>query len=275
VSAPYAEVIGDPIAQSKSPVIHGFWLEKLGLAGRYLKTHVRADDLAAYVAQRRADADWRGCNVTIPHKLAVLPLADAVSDAAARIGAANCLYVDRGRLRAVNTDVLGVIEALPQSLAGAAVCLIGAGGAARAALQAAGQLGATDLRLLVRDPAKGTSLLAEFGLAGRAFAFDHSSDALRGAAVLVNASPLGMVSSAPMPPALLDMLPALDRAATVFDMVYAPLETALLARAKRLGLAPVDGLVMLIGQAAEAFRHFFSVAAPREHDAELRARLTA
>ena len=275
MSAPYAEVIGDPVGHSKSPLIHGFWLETLRLPGRYGKVHVRADELAAYLSGRRADEDWRGCNVTIPHKLAVMSLADEAGDDARRIGAANCLYVDRGRVVATNTDVLGVIDALPLDLAGRAVCLIGAGGAARAALEAVIRLRASDVRLVIREPSKGQRLLGEFGLAGRVFSMDDCANAFRDTAVVINASPLGMASAPAMPPALLDHLALLNRGATVFDMVYAPLETAMLARARSLGLSPVDGLTMLIGQAAEAFCHFFGAPAPREHDAELRARLTA
>jgi shikimate dehydrogenase len=275
VSERYAEVIGDPIAHSKSPIIHGFWLEKNGIPGSYRKTHVRAADLADHMHRRRRDPDWRGCNVTIPHKLAVMSLADEVDEAAERVGAANCLYFNRGRLVATNTDVIGVGEALARTLVGRAVCLIGAGGAARAALVAAYALGASDIRLALREPAKGERLLAELGMRGDVFSLDDASQAFHGAAVVINASPLGMVASPAMPPALLDGLALLDPGATVFDMVYAPLETELLARARSLGLIAVDGLTMLIGQAGEAFHHFFGVAAPREHDAELRARLAA
>jgi shikimate dehydrogenase len=275
VSDRYAEVIGDPIAHSKSPIIHGFWLESRGVPGRYDKTHVLAGDLADFIYRRRRDPDWRGCNVTIPHKLAVMSLADVIDEAAERVGAANCLYYDHGRLVATNTDVIGVGEALSRTLVGEAVCLIGAGGAARAALVAAYALGASDFRLVLRDPAKGEQLLAELGMRGRLFSLDDSSDAFRGAAVVINASPLGMVGSPAMPPALLDHLALLDSGATVFDMVYAPLETELLARARSLDLIAADGLTMLIGQAGEAFFDLFGVAAPREHDAELRRRLTA
>jgi shikimate dehydrogenase len=275
VSEHYAEVIGDPIAHSKSPIIHGFWLEKCGLPGSYRAAHVRAEDLAAHLYARRRDSDWRGCNVTIPHKLAVMPMANEIDEAAARVGAANCLYFDRGRLVATNTDVIGVGEALSRTLIGQPLCLIGAGGAARAALVAAYVLGASDIRLLLRQPAKGERLLAELAMSGRVVSLDDAPDAFRDAAVVINASPLGMVASPAMPPALLDGLALVDPGAIVFDMVYAPLETALLARARGLDLVAVDGLTMLIGQAAEAFHHFFGVDAPREHDAELRARLTA
>jgi shikimate dehydrogenase len=275
VSGRYAEVIGDPIAQSKSPIIHDFWLERRELPGSYRKTHVLAEDLADHVYQRRRDPDWRGCNVTIPHKLAVMPLADVVDEAAERVGAANCLYFDRGRLVATNTDVIGVGEALSRSLIGQPVCLIGAGGAARAALVAVYALGASDIRLLLREPAKGERLLGELQMPGGAVSLDDAPDAFRDAAVVINASPLGMVGSPAMPPALLDGLTLVEPGAIIFDMVYAPLETALLARARSLDLVAVDGLAMLIGQAAEAFRHFFGVAPPREYDAALRARLTA
>ena len=275
MSGRYAEVIGDPIAQSKSPIIHGFWLERCGVPGRYDKTHVLAEDLGDYIHRRRRDPDWRGCNVTIPHKLAVLPLADQIDEAAERVGAANCLYYAHGRLVATNTDVIGVGEALARGLIGQPVCLIGAGGAARAALVAAYALGASDMRLVLREPAKGERLLSELAMRGSVFSLDDAGRAFHEAAVVINASPLGMQSSPAMPPALLDALALVAPGAIVFDMVYAPLETDLLARARSLGLTAVDGLTMLIGQAGEAFYHLFGVAAPREHDAELRAKLTA
>jgi shikimate dehydrogenase len=236
---------------------------------------VLADDLGDYIYKRRRDAAWRGCNVTIPHKLAVMPLADRIDEAAERVGAANCLYYDRGRLVATNTDVIGVGEALSRSLIDQPVCLIGAGGAARAALVAAYALGASDIRLVLRDPAKGERLLGDLGMRADLFNLDDPSAAFHGATVVINASPLGMAGSPAMPPALLDGLGLLDAGALVFDMVYAPLETELLARARSLGLETADGLTMLIGQAGEAFFHFFGVAAPREHDGELRRRLTA
>jgi shikimate dehydrogenase len=275
VSERYAEVIGDPIAHSKSPVIHGFWLGRRALRGSYRAEHVRAADLADYLHKRRRDPNWLGCNVTIPHKLAVMSLADETDEAAARVGAANCLYFAHGRLVATNTDVIGIGEALSRPLIGQPICLIGAGGAARAALVAVYALGASDFRLVVREPAKGERLLAELDMRGRVFAFDAAGDAFRDAAVVINASPLGMVGSPPMPPALLDRLALVAPGAIVFDMVYAPLETELLARARSLGLDAVDGLAMLIGQAAEAFFHFYGVEAPRALDAELRARLIA
>ncbi|OYU16395.1 MAG: shikimate dehydrogenase [Alphaproteobacteria bacterium PA4] len=273
---PYAEVIGDPIAQSKSPLIHKFWLDKLGIPGTYRATRVSPDALPAYLAERRADPAWRGCNATIPHKQAALPLLDAVLGSAARVGAANCLYRAPGGLIGENSDVEGVAEALdlPEREPGV-TCLIGAGGAARAALFALDRAGVRDLRLIVRQPAKGEALLAEFGMAGRVFGFIDSDVALRLADTVINASPLGMLAQPAMPRDVLDALALTAADALVFDMVYAPLETGLLAAARALGRQPVDGLTMLIGQADLAFQLFFKAAAPRHHDAELRALLTA
>src|SRR5262249_44757755 len=159
------------------------------------KTHVPAAGLGDHIHKRRRDPDWRGCNVTIPHKLAVLPLADAIDEAAERVGAANCLYYERGRLVATNTDVIGVGEALARPLRGRPVCRAGAGGGGRGARVAAYALGASDIGLIGREPAKGERLLGELGMRGEVVGLDESSAAFRGATVVINASPLGMVAS--------------------------------------------------------------------------------
>lgn len=278
VPLPYADVIGDPISQSKSPIIHGFWLKKLGLRAEYRAVRVRADGLAAYLAKRRLDPDWQGCNVTIPHKQAVLGLIDAPLRTAQRIGAANCVYRSRSGLSGENSDIDGVREAL--DIAGAerdpgAVCLIGAGGAARAAMHALDTAGVEDLRILVRRPERGQELADHFGMKARIFRFVDAAGAMAGANTVINASPLGMAGQARMPATMLEGLAAAAPDALVFDMVYAPLETDLLATARGLGMRAVDGLTMLIGQADLAFTLFFNAPAPREHDAELRALLSA
>jgi shikimate dehydrogenase len=277
MTTPYAEVIGDPIYQSKSPLIHNFWLEKRRIAAEYRATRVRADDLAAYLANRRADPLWRGCNVTIPHKQAVLPLVDAPLRTAQAVGAVNCIYRGRGGLLGgENTDVEGVREALELVDRDPGVtCLIGAGGAARAALHALDLAGVAELRLLVRRPDQAQALLDEFGLTASIHRFVNAGAALADSDTIINASPMGMAAQQRMDPAILDALPRACPEALVFDMVYAPLETELLARARALGRRPVDGLTMLIGQADLAFGLFFNAAAPREHDAELRKVLAA
>ncbi len=278
VPLPYAEVIGDPVSQSKSPLIHGFWLKKLGMRGEYRATRVRANGLADYLAKRRLDPDWQGCNVTIPHKQAVIDLIEAPLRTAKRIGAANCLYRSRSGLSGENSDIEGVREALDmtnEERDPGVTCLIGAGGAARAALHALDAAGVVDMRLLVRRPERGQELLDHFGMRGSIHRFVDAATAMAGANTIINASPLGMAGQARMPASILEGLAHAAPDALVFDMVYAPLETDLLATARANGQRAVDGLTMLIGQADLAFTLFFHAPAPREHDAELRALLTA
>jgi len=242
----YAEVIGNPIAHSKSPAIHRFWLKKLGLDGDYQATLVT--DLDAYFEARRGDPDWRGCNVTAPHKEAVIPLLDE----AGTIGAVNCIVREGDRLLGLNTDVEGIVEAL----AGAdrtRVVLIGAGGAAKAARTALPDAG--EIVNLTRQNIDKTELIS-------------------GATLIINATPLGMAHAGRMPAKLLATLPSAAPGATVLDMVYEPLDTPLLRAARAAGLRGVDGLAMLIGQARRAFQLFFGAEPPAEHDAELRLLLS-
>jgi shikimate dehydrogenase len=266
----YAEVIGDPIAQAKSPAIHGFWLQKAGLDGDYGARLVRVADLAGYVAERREDPAWRGCNITVPHKIAALALADRVDEAARAIGATNCLYRDSdGNLAATNTDAPGFAEKLSGvALAGKRAVVIGAGGAARAVLAALRGCGIGEVVVLNRSQDKARALLGELGLSGRAGPPGARLPA--DCAILVNASTLGMTGQ---PPLEIDLAP-LEDGCIVYDIVYAPLETELLAAARRRGLPTIDGLSMLIGQAATAFEHFFGHPASRQSDHELRALLT-
>lgn len=264
----YAEVIGDPISHSKSPLIHRFWLQRLGIVADYRAYHVTADALPTYFAERADDPDWRGCNVTIPHKLAVL---DHVADPGGvrdSIGAANTIFRNRdGALQATNTDAAGFFGPISDiDWVGAPVAVIGAGGAARAILFALAQADVSDVTLLARSPLKAAALLAHFGLKGRVLAMDA---ALPPAALVVNTSPLGMVGQ---PPLDLDLSPLPDDAC-VYDIVYTPLETGLLKAAKQRGLETVDGLEMLVGQAALAFEMFYGVAPPADADEELRALL--
>ena len=265
----YAEVIGDPIAHSKSPVIHGFWLDALGIEGEYRKTQVAAEGLGDYFAARCADPDWLGCNITIPHKLAALDFVEDRGDVRSSIGAINTVFRDSDALVGTNTDAAGFYAPISgMDLAGEPVIVIGAGGAARAILFALARVGVGRVTLLNRNPLKGAALLASFGLKGDALKLDAP---IPPAALLVNATSLGMVGQ---PPLDLD-LSALPEDAVVYDVVYAPLETDLLRAARERDLDTVDGLEMLIGQAALAFELFFDQAPPRDRDDELRAVLTA
>lgn len=266
----YAEVIGDPISQSKSPLIHGFWLASLGIEAEYRKTSVASGALATFFANRAADPDWRGCNVTVPHKIAALDHIEDRGDVRSSIGAINTVFrAEDGAIVGTNTDAAGFYVPLDGlDLAGKPVTVVGAGGAARAILFALARMAVGDVTMLVRSPLKGAALLAAFGLKGRALPLGPAAPP---AALLVNASTLGMVGQ----PALDLDLAALAEDAVVYDIVYAPLETPLLAAARARGLDTIDGLEMLVGQAAVAFELFFGVAPPRDRDDDLRALLVA
>ncbi len=269
MTRPYAEVIGDPISHSKSPTIHQFWLAKLGIDADYRATRVEPDGLGAYIDARTADPQWRGCNVTIPHKVAVLDHIADPGGVRASIGAANTVFRQDGGVVGTNTDAAGFYAPLAEvDLAGRPVVVIGSGGAARAVLFALSKAGVGPVAILARSPLKAMGLLAAFGLKGEAKPLGAR---LPAAALLVNATSLGMAGQ---PPLDLDLSP-LPENAIVYDIVYAPLETPLLAAAHARGLDTIYGLEMLVGQAAVAFELFFGSPAPRQHDDELRTILTA
>lgn len=264
-SGPYAEVIGDPIAHSKSPLIHKFWLEKLGIDADYRLFHVKPDELAGYISARRDDTDWRGCNVTIPHKLAVMEHVSDPGEVRASIGAMNTVARrESGELFGTNTDAGGFFAPIADvPLKGQEVVVIGAGGAAQAVLFALSRIDVGSVTIINRNVLKASALLARFGLKGQAL--EHGS-ALPPARLLVNASALGMKGQDEL---VID-LSTLPDDAIVYDLVYAPIKTKLLKAAQGRGLDTIDGLSMLIGQAAVAFEIFFDQAPPLEHDEELR-----
>lgn len=284
MTRPYAEVIGDPIVQSKSPAIHTFWLGKLGIAADYRACHVLSDGLETYLADRRADPAWRGCNVTMPHKEAIMPLLDRLDDEASAVGAVNTvLRAGDGTLTGTNTDLAGFLEPLQPLLAAPHLFRIarvfGAGGAARAIIAALARNGFATV-LAARDPAKAQALLDELGRGNdnhavalshfappTDFAFDDREGILD---LVVNASPLGMAGHEPLALDFSHVPPG----SVVYDVVTHPLDTPLLVAARERGFETVDGLAMLIGQAAVAFERFFGQPAPRQDDAELREILT-
>ncbi|HZG44823.1 MAG TPA: shikimate dehydrogenase [Allosphingosinicella sp.] len=264
----YAEVIGDPIAHSLSPAIHLHWLQVLGLGGRFSATSVTAADLPCFIDQRRGDADWAGCSVTSPHKETIVPLLDMIDERARHAGAVNCVFRDGDALVGSNTDLDGLARALDDvAFTGAKVVVIGAGGAARAALSYLRTRRPGEIVLLVRDADRAAPLLAK---GTRCLGFQEAGEAMAGARLIVNAAPLGMAGSPLMPAPLLSALGAAAEDAAVMDMVYSPVETPLLAAAGAQGLRAIDGLHMLIGQARPAFRRFFGAEPPGE-DEELRA----
>jgi shikimate dehydrogenase len=284
----YAEVIGDPIAHSKSPLIHGFWLDRLGLTAEYRKTHVLGADLGAFLERRRDDPEWRGCNVTIPHKVAVMASLDRIDAQAARIGAVNVVVPTAHGLVGHNSDAPGFLEPLKPLLDDRHLLrtarIFGAGGAARAIAFALASQGFT-LILVARRP-EAAAALAE-ALVGmpaidvHAAPLDPFAEPLDFAwgdtdgrlDLIVNATSLGMTGQPPLPLDFGHVPPG----AIVYDAVYAPLETPLLAEARARGHEVIDGLAMLIGQARAAFTLFFGVEPPSdpESDARLRKILTA
>jgi shikimate dehydrogenase len=283
MTLPYAEVIGNPIAQSKSPLIHKFWLDRLGLAGDYARRLVAPTDLAAYLAERRDDPAWRGCNVTIPHKQLVLPLIDRLDPMAERIGAANIVVREGDVLIGHNSDAPGFLDPLKPWLAERHLLrtarIIGTGGAARAIAHALWDEGFT-LIIIARDRDKAELLANEFdrnhahvgplSALAEPLTFDWRDMDGR-LDLLVNATSLGMTGQHPLAIDFSNIPPG----AIVYDAVYAPLETPLLAAARERGHPVIDGLRMLVGQARIAFEHFFGAAPPADADADLRALLTA
>jgi shikimate dehydrogenase len=201
----------------------------------------------------------------------VIALADEVDAETQSIAAANLLFRSGDGLAALNTDVDGILQALPPpALSGdQKVCIIGSGGAARAALSACKRRGVGTAIISARDEDAGWRLLQDFGLEGasRGLADQHN---IQNAHVLINATPLGMSGAPPMPRPVLQHARGLPSETLVFDMVYAPLQTELLRIAAEVGCRVVNGLEMLVGQASASFEKLFGAPAPREHDRELR-----
>lgn len=272
---PYAEVIGDPIGHSMSPVIHRYWLRHLGLEGDYRATRVGSSELAPYFASRCADPFWRGCNVTAPHKEAVIPFLSQLSDSARAVGAVNLILPRNGLLEGRNSDIEGIALALAgAALGGKRAVVIGAGGAARAAVYFLLREQIGEVCLIARNPKNAAPLLALDPL--QRIRIEHLADAARaisGSAIIINASPLGMTNNEEMPGPLLEALSQAAPGTLAFDMVYKPLETTFLKAAAAAALRPVDGLVMLVGQARAAFDCFFGAEPPPSADGALREQL--
>ena len=255
---PLAGVIGSPIAHSRSPALHGYWLQRYGLKGFYIPMDVAQADLGR-VLQTLPLMGFVGLNVTIPHKETVLALADIVTDRAALIGAANTLIFRKdGSIHADNTDGAGFIANLRQNAphwqpqAGPAA-VFGAGGAARAVIAALIEVGVPEIRLANRTRARAEALRADFGAKVVVHDWVQAGNMLEAVATVVNTTALGMVGK----PDFRVPLDALDRHAVVTDLVYTPLKTALLIEAEELGCTVVDGLGMLLHQAAPGFERWF------------------
>ncbi|MDQ6434167.1 shikimate dehydrogenase [Mesorhizobium sp. LHD-90] len=254
-----AFVCGHPIAHSRSPKIHGHWLKHYGLAGNYEAIDVDPAGFAEFAASVRAGR-FAGGNVTIPHKEAAFAAVDRRDQAAQDIGAVNTLWVEHGLLHGSNTDAYGFAANLDDRAPGwsavpGPVVVLGAGGAARAVLYALRERGFSDIRIVNRTVARARALAGEFGPVFSAHGFEDTDAILGDASLLVNTTALGMHGETEFP---VDV-GRLPGHALVTDIVYVPLETPLLAAARRRGLATVDGLGMLLYQAVPGFEKWFGV----------------
>jgi shikimate dehydrogenase len=253
-------VIGWPVAHSRSPVIHRYWLKLYGLDGAYEMEAVPPEEIEGFL-HSLGQRGYAGANVTLPHKEAALAAADRPDQAATAIGAANTLWLDdKGLLHASNTDAYGFMTHLSAEVpdwneGGRPVMVLGAGGAARAILHGLLEAGAAKILLANRTEERAKALAEGFGSRVQEIPWEERNRALAGCGLLINATSLGMTGK---PPLDLD-LSALPADATVADIVYSPLETPLLAAARARGNRTVDGLGMLLHQAVPGFERWFGV----------------
>jgi shikimate dehydrogenase len=264
-------IVGWPVEHSRSPLIHNYWLRHYGIVGEYRREAVRPEQFAAFVKQLGAHG-YVGANVTVPHKEAALALSQP-DDRAENVGAANTLWFDDGVLRSTNTDVEGFLDNLDACAPDwdadpNQAVVLGAGGAARAVVYALKLRGFARIVVVNRTRGRADALRERFGQEVQPAGW-NDSNALEGAALLINATTLGMAGQ----PELAVALERLPGHAVVADLVYAPLQTRLLAAAKGRGLRTADGLGMLLHQAVRGFTLWFGE--KPEVTAELRALVEA
>ena len=259
-AARLAGVVGDPIAHSLSPRLMRFWIEALDLDALYAPYAVSATGFAPFV-EGLACSHVAGLNVTLPHQESALALADTASDAAKRIGAANLLTFDAGKIHADNTDGIGFLAALkPANIKyrQSTALILGAGGASRALVHALLTSGISRLILANRSRSRAERLVDEIAPMAAVIDWDRKDDVLAEADLVINATSLGLKGVDPLK---LDWKRA-KPGTVAFDSVYTPLETEFLKGARACGLTGIDGLDMLIGQARPSFRAFFGREAP-------------
>lgn len=255
---PLAGVIGSPVAHSRSPALHGYWLKRYGIKGHYVPLDIAQADLPEAL-RMLPKLGFVGANVTIPHKETILSLADIVTDRAALIGAANTLIFRKdGRIHADNTDGAGFIANLRQHApqwvpASGPAAVFGAGGAARAVVASLLEVGVPEVRIANRTRPRAEALRSDFGARVTVHDWVQAANMLEDAVCVVNTTSLGMVGKAPFRVPL----DALNPRALVTDLVYTPLRTDFLQLAEAMGCTVVDGLGMLLHQAAPGFERWF------------------
>ena len=254
---PKACVVGWPIKQSRSPLIHGYWLKKYGISGAYERVAVPPENIETFFKSLAANG-YIGCNVTVPFKEFAYRMLAHAEPMSERLKAANTLWLDDGLLFGANSDVHGFLANMDEQAPGwreqdGPAVILGAGGAARAIAAGLADLGLTPLRIVNRTPARAEALVEALWIEADTFDWTDCAKALAGARLVVNATSLGMTGA---PPLVIDLTP-LEPRAIVADIVYAPIMTDLLTAAKERGHRTVDGLGMLLYQAAPGFARWF------------------
>ncbi|WP_019960455.1 shikimate dehydrogenase [Woodsholea maritima] len=267
---PLAGVVGWPVAHSLSPVMMDQWLAATQCDGRYCAFAVKPEDFSR-VIKTLPDMGVVGVNVTLPHKEAALKIADILSDRAKAVGAVNVLTFKDGHIHGDNSDVIGIETALePVTHRDLPVLVLGAGGAARAALTALKSLGFSNIRLTNRTRERAEDLAQMLSPSAQIYEWQDKR-AVEACGLIINATSMGLKGQNPLH---LD-LKGVDARASVFDMVYNPLKTQLLDDAEAVGLTTIDGLEMLIGQARPAFEAFFGVKPVEPSDQSVRETLVS
>jgi shikimate dehydrogenase len=256
---PKSCIIGDPVAHSRSPLIHEFWLKQLNIKGAYQRAHVSPADLPEFIKNMQKN-DYVGANCTIPHKESIIKLCDQVSDTAKALGAVNTIWFENGELCGDNTDVIGFLSALDHGAPEwdrhiEKAVVIGGGGAARAIIYGLLMRGISQIYVVNRNIERAQSLAQQFGKNITPVPFDDLPNALKNAGLVVNTTSLGMKGQ---PPLEIDLSP-LSPEAIINDIVYVPLETPLIKQAKERALKTVGGLDMLLYQAVSGFERWFGV----------------
>ena len=251
-------VVGWPVKHSRSPLIHNYWIRLHGLAAEYRREEIAPEAFPEFISNLAAHG-YVGANITLPHKEAALELSEP-DDRALAVGAANTLWLDHGYLRSTNTDVEGFTANLDVAVPGWDAALedavvLGAGGSARAVVYGLIERGCERIHVVNRTPERAEALRARFGPSVQPAHWSALSHLLAHTGLLVNTTSLGMTGQ----PSLAIELSPLHEDALVADLVYAPLQTALLAAARRRGLATADGLGMLLHQAVRGFQLWFGV----------------
>lgn len=252
-------VIGYPVAHSRSPLIHGYWLREHRIDGEYLRHEVKPEDVDQFL-QSFSNSPFAGCNVTLPHKEAAARNVAVVTPVVRALGVANTLWLEDGKLHGDNTDVAGFLAHLDDSIPGwekrtKHAVVLGAGGAARSIIYGLHERGVATITIVNRTRERAAKLSQELKIEANTAGFDQVESLLGSTDLLVNTTALGMKGQQPLE---ID-LHKLKQGAAVSDIVYVPLETALLRQARERGHPAVDGLGMLLHQAVPGFERWFGV----------------